>query len=333
MANMAKKIDKEFVLSDSSVNCYGFRLMTSGCLIEEFKKNPIGYIMHDREKGVAVRWEDLRIDGDRLIGKPVINLAYPNAQQVIDSIENGFLNAASVGHIVALEVSNDPAWKLPGQDGPTITKWHNRECSLVDIPGNFNALKLFDQYENEIALKQLASLCANSHKPNSKPNEPLMKELKLSPAHAAALSLRADADESAVAQALDALLAKADKAAQFETERNAAKTELSALKTAHANAETERILADALKAKKCTKEMAEKLRAKFDGDPDGLKDLTDSFHAYVPLAERDGNDDKEYAALAAKSFDQLMESGEMAQVKTKYPELYAEKLKSIKTPS
>jgi hypothetical protein len=111
--------------------------------------------MHDRESGVVLKWEDLRIKGDVVFGKPVINLSHPRAQQTIDEVENGFLNAASVGHIVVLEWTDEATFKLPNQEGPTVTKWFNRECSLVDIPGNFNSYSLFDKADNPISLAAL----------------------------------------------------------------------------------------------------------------------------------------------------------------------------------
>ncbi len=112
MADKFKKIDKEYLLTDSTVNCYGFRCLTSGYMINEYKKNPIGYNMHLRDNGVVVKWEDLRVDGDKVYGKPVINLSNPRGQQTVDEIENGFLNAASVGHIVIVEMSDAPELKL-----------------------------------------------------------------------------------------------------------------------------------------------------------------------------------------------------------------------------
>lgn len=141
-----KKIDKRFLLTDNTLNCYSYRLLTSGYQIEEFKRNPIGYYMHNREDGVLVKWEDFEIENDRVYAKPVINLNHPRGQQIVSEIENGFLNAASVGHIVALEQSDDTSLKLPGQTNPTVTKWYNRECSIVDVPGNYNALaQLYDK--------------------------------------------------------------------------------------------------------------------------------------------------------------------------------------------
>src|SRR5690349_15559056 len=112
-----KKIEKTFQLSDSSVNCYGFRLLTKGYLIDEYTKNPIGYYMHDREKGVVVKWDNLRVDGDRIVAEPVINMSNERGQQCVDEITDGFLNGASVGNIVALDWSDDPKMMLPGQTG------------------------------------------------------------------------------------------------------------------------------------------------------------------------------------------------------------------------
>ena len=153
MADKFKKLDKEYVLSDSSVNEYGFRLLTEGYQLHEFQKNPIGYYMHRREDGVVLKWSDISITGDTITGRPVINLSNGRGAQTCQEAENGFLNAASMGHIVVLEYATDPALMLPGQTGPTITKWYNKECSLVDIPGNNNALvRLYDAQENEISL-------------------------------------------------------------------------------------------------------------------------------------------------------------------------------------
>ena len=141
-----KKIDKEFCLTDDSVNVYGYRLLTSGLRLERFTP-PIGYLMHRREAGVAVRWEDFRTEGGCLYAKPVVNeSAFPDLAQ---QIEDGFYSAASVGHIVALAIDQDDASRLEGQTGPTVTEWFPRECSIVDIPGNYNAIaRLYDEADN-----------------------------------------------------------------------------------------------------------------------------------------------------------------------------------------
>lgn len=40
--------NRTFVLSDSSLNRYGFRILTDGLQIENFKQNPIMFWMHKR---------------------------------------------------------------------------------------------------------------------------------------------------------------------------------------------------------------------------------------------------------------------------------------------
>ena len=150
------QVDKEYVISDSSVNTHGFRLLTDGYILDEFAKNPIGYYMHNRDAGVLVKWTELKKKGDKVIGYPNINPSHPRAAQTIEEINNGFLNAASVGHIVIIDSTDDLSLKLPGQTGPTVTKWFNRECSLVDIPSNKNSLCLYDAKGDVINLNLFA---------------------------------------------------------------------------------------------------------------------------------------------------------------------------------
>ena len=170
-----KKINKEFCLSDDSVNVYGYRLLTSGLLLERFKP-AIGFLMHDRESGIAVRWEDIRTEGGKVFAKPVVNTTkFPNLYQ---EIEDGFYAAASVGHIVAVELTDDPKYKLEGQTGPTVTKWFPRECSIVDIPGNYNAIaKLYDDKDN--VLRDLSDNFSLKHKDNMDEKVFKVADLKL----------------------------------------------------------------------------------------------------------------------------------------------------------
>ena len=132
------------------------------------KKILLAIICIIREAGVLVKWTGLKKKGDKVVGYPKINPSHPRAAQTIDEINNGFLNAASVGHIVVIDSSDDPLLKLPGQTGPTITKWFNRECSLVDIPANVNSISLFDKDDNPLPLNLFAvaqNLISSKHNP------------------------------------------------------------------------------------------------------------------------------------------------------------------------
>lgn len=315
MSVKTKKIDREFILSDSSVNVYGFRLLTNGYLIDEYKRNPIGYYMHNREEGVVVKWEDLRVEGDKVMGKPVINLSNEKGQQIVDEIENGFLNAASVGHIVAIEWSEDPKMMEKGQTGPTITKWYNRECSLCDVPGNTNALALFDKDGNEIKLTDFKIQNNN------------MKQIILTAEQLTKLNLKADSEAAAVDAAIDGLVAnktKIDDLTAQLTAANTAKTTaenaLKDLKATTTKESVKNILEAGLAAKKFTAEMKAILEKQYADRPEDLKALVDAMKPYESVVDgldKDATDaDKvELKALMAKTGDQLFNEGKMERLK------------------
>lgn len=322
MADKFKKLDKEFQLTDSSVNCYGFRLLTSGYQQSEYEKNPIGYFMHERYSGVALKWTDFRTENDAVFAKPIINLNYYGAEKMISDISNGFLNAASVGHIIILAYTDDDAFKLPGQEGPTVTKWFNRECSIVDIPGNFNSLSLFDEKENPL---NLADFSKSSNKLFDK-----MKQVFLSAEQLGKLNLKADtADAAAVDTALNNLVAEAAKVPQLVTDLGAANTKaqtaeaakkvaedaLSALQKTTVEKEVEAILATALTDKKITVELQTKLKAQYANNPTDLKDLIAAFPAYKSITGAIGTGDKKAEDLAAKSWDELHKLGKLEALK------------------
>ena len=286
-----KKIDKTYQLSDSSVNEYGFRLLTEGYQLDEFNKNPIGYYMHQRENGVALRWDSLRIEGDAIVAEPVINMANDRGEQTYDEAENGFLNAASVGHIVVLEYSTDPALMLPGQTGPTITKWYNKECSLVDIPGNCNSLtKLYDNQDNEINLMDIGI----NPKTFKKSKLKMSKEtLEISDELLKLMNLKSGADGEAMKVALTNLKSKADKADQLEednktlkTEKEAAEKKLVELKAEQTKGAVEMHIAAALKANKITAEVGVQLAADYAEKPEALSAMLEKMQPYKAITSQ-----------------------------------------------
>lgn len=305
-----KRIDRRFQLSDDSVNVYDFRLLSDGFELASFQKNPIGYFMHDREGGVLLHWADLVIEDSKVYGYPVINLSHPRASQTINEIESGFLNAASVGHIVALEISTNPQDKLPNQQGPTITKWYCKECSLVDIPGNTNSLApmLSDSDGNPINLADYT------------PKKEKMKKIEFTAAMLAAMSLSADAPEADVNAKLHDLVAKADRV-------DAAETELKNYKETALKAEVKTLCDAGVAEGKITVETAAKLSATYSENPAGLKDLLSSMPKYVSVAAQveDTPSAKRLSALMAKSWDTLDKAGELPELKALDPKAFEEK--------
>lgn len=276
MAEKFKKIDKEFLLTDDSVNSYGYRLLSSGYQLADFEKNPIGYFMHKREDGVLLRWTDFRQDGDKVYAKPMVNLSNQRGQQTADEIESGFLNAASCGHFVVLETSDDPALKLPGQTGPTVTKWYNREASLVDIPGNYNAVaELFDADGN--AIENLADFFQNKN--------PKMEKILFTAAQLAALNLKADADTSAVEIALNDLVAKAAKVEGLEKQISDLTAKNETIAKSMSKTLVDGHIAKGIADKKFGKGLADKLAETYADKPKELEDLIALMPAFQSVTE------------------------------------------------
>ena len=162
---------KEAIITTSVRNSYGSRVLTSGGDWRQYERNPVLLFMHnrafDRENLPIGRMENLRIEGDRLIGTPVFDLKDEFAKKVADKWDNGFLRMLSAG-IEILETSSDASVMLPGQTRPTITKWKLIEVSVVDIGSNDEALRLYDK---EGAMLKLAAGIDNELLPLLKEKE------------------------------------------------------------------------------------------------------------------------------------------------------------------
>ena len=133
---MAKKTKTNtFVLSDESVNSYGSIVITAGIDTAQFERNPVMLYMHDRANGIIGCWENIRKEGDKLLADAVFDDSSELGAKVKKQVENGFLRCVSIG-IDVLEQS-----ELNGVQ--TIVKSRLIEVSMVDIPSNANAVKLF----------------------------------------------------------------------------------------------------------------------------------------------------------------------------------------------
>jgi len=180
----------EVILSDESVNMYGFRVLTSGIDLSAFEKNPIMLYDHARRKEYDTnkniilpigRWNDVQKLGGQLIGTPEFDVEDKFAAEIARKFEKGFLNAASINMgFDAIEWSEDPALMLQGQTGPTIVKCKIREISITDIPGNYNSVRL-SCAGRELALNGATDpkVIKEFFSPSINLNEPQMKKVIL----------------------------------------------------------------------------------------------------------------------------------------------------------
>ena len=88
---------KRIILSDSSLNRYGYRVLTSGMLLEAFKKNPVMLYMHFRDEGSPIwgetkaigHWEDIQLEGDVLSAIPVFDKVDQLSKDIAAKYEAG----------------------------------------------------------------------------------------------------------------------------------------------------------------------------------------------------------------------------------------------------
>ena len=127
-------------ISNSSLNSYGTRVLTSGLDISQYEKNPVLLYMHQRGTVIG-NVKDLKREGDDLTGELVFDEVTDMSRQCKAQFEKGSLRMVSMGADI-LELSEDPLLLLPGQTRPTVSRSRLREVSVVDIGSNDDALRL-----------------------------------------------------------------------------------------------------------------------------------------------------------------------------------------------
>jgi HK97 family phage prohead protease len=142
-----------FLVSDETVNTYGFRILTAGIDTTRFEKNPIMLYMHEQPIIIG-RWENLTKKGGQLFADAVFDEADPIAKEIMGKVERGFLKATSLG------IFFEPSSRLKDEKGDYIEKCELIEISIVAIPSNSNAVKLYnDSFETvQLKLNQLSEI-------------------------------------------------------------------------------------------------------------------------------------------------------------------------------
>ena len=145
-------MSKRIILSYSSLNIYGYRVLTEGIDYAAFEKNPILLYMHFRDEGSPFwgtykaigHWKDIQVEDGVLSAEPVFDQVDELSKTIAAKFEAGTFNAASIG-IRILATSSEKEFLVPGQTRETVTKCELMEASIVDIPANANAVRLYDR--------------------------------------------------------------------------------------------------------------------------------------------------------------------------------------------
>lgn len=131
---------KRVRISNDILNCYGFRVLTAGIDVEQYKRNPVLLYMHERGNVVGYV-KDLKVENDEVTGELMFDCASEQSERCQKQFEFGSLRMVSAG-LEIIETSEDPAMLVPGQTRPTITKSRLFEVSVADVGANDDAIVL-----------------------------------------------------------------------------------------------------------------------------------------------------------------------------------------------
>ena len=316
---MADKKTKSFVLSDESVNTYGFRCLTAGGDLKQFKRNPVMYFNHNDWDMPIGRWENIRVEDGQLLADPVFDDEDPKAAEIAGKVERGFLKMSSIGFRI-VDKSDDPVNMLPGQRLPTVTKWQLREASIVGIGSNHNAIRLYDDNDNLISENEIMKLFDNSN---------LIKQCKMKKETFTLLDIQENSSDELLHDSIQKLV-DGKNAAEAENQvlKDAATARETADKVAR-KAESARLVDEAIRDGRLNAEAKDQFLSLFDNDFESAKKVLLAIPKRVSvkteIEKKEKENNTELSDLLAKTWDELDRGNKLPTLKDKYPDVYVEK--------
>lgn len=328
------KSTRTFVLSDESINSYGFWLKNDGADLEDFiKKNPLGLWMHNRawrgtkdEVLPICKWSDVKLQSIGITGIPDFDENDDFAMTIASKVEGGFINMASVG-ITVIETSNDPSLLKPGQTRETVTKWKLREASIVDIGSNMNAVAFYDKDGNPLELsednsQEIPVRLLQTNNDTNQNDTQMKKTLML-------VSLPENSTDEQLAEKVQELMNQKTKAEADKTEAERKYKELSDKLASEKKAEATSLIDAALKDGRLSADVKPQWEKFFDTDHEAAKVTLSSIQKRQKVSEELGDAEKtELSKLEKMSWDELDKANKLALVKEKYWDLYEQKFEA-----
>lgn len=166
------KKKKRFVLSDETTNSYGFVIETAGIDTSRFEANPVMLDGHiNNNERVLGAWDDIIVDkANRLTALPVFDTNDESAKKIASKVESGFIRGASIG------IMFDPEDIKKRGSQLVLTKCELLEASIVAVPSNKNALKLYNTEGQLLKADEVNQLCMSLTSNNSTFNNTMEKQ-------------------------------------------------------------------------------------------------------------------------------------------------------------
>ena len=330
------------VISSNKVNRYSFRMLTSGGDLSRFMANPVllyGHIRPDRDNPKLTpigRVENIRLEGDRILGDLVFDQTDEFAKSIESKWEQGILNAVSLGAEI-IASSENPEVMLEGQKFPTITEWILEEVSVVDIPADSEALAIRLHHKGEpnkvVTLNAGSEFDPSKLFPTTKPTSD-MKLIALAFAGQKLVSVAKDANEDQIAEAVTQLVAKANESVELSaqiTQKDAEilklKNDMKSLQDKAVNDKAETLVQLAVDAKKITPAQKPEYVELAKTNYETVEKILGSMKGFTSLSKETpepGADDK----FVKLSWDELDKKGLLEELKTKNKDLFDQKFEA-----
>lgn len=294
-------------------------MLTAGVNLEEFRKNPVMLWSHDNWELPIGRWENIRIEGTRILADANFDLKDPKAAEIARKVKDGYIKACSIG-AWAQASSNDPSVMLPGQKYATVTEWTAREASICNIGANHNALTvaLYDAYGQKVNMEcstDIETIITLIDKPLTTNNINNMdKEL---------LTLLNLSDTAPLADVLQAVQ-------QLQNDNRELAAELQALRdreTAALRDEAVQLTDSAIQAGQLAASAKESTLKLFDLNHEAAKAMITGLPKRRSIAEQINNADSKEDSILSMSWAELDKANKLTELYDKHPEVYRTKYK------
>lgn len=125
----------DLVINDESiVNDRRYNVLNAGLDRTRYDINPVLLYDHNTSQLIG-RCEAMRVEGSKLIGSFVFDTASQLAAEKLRQIKDGFLRGVSAGFCIL--------HMLFDEEHDTVDKWELYEVSVVTLPSNKGAVKLY----------------------------------------------------------------------------------------------------------------------------------------------------------------------------------------------
>lgn len=304
-------------------------MLTSGANLDEFRRNPVMFLHHNDYDLPIGRWENIRVEGSQILADAVFDELDDQAMKVKGKVDRGFIRMASIGAWAPEEKTEDPAMMLPGQTGPTVTKWTVREASIVAIGANHNALRMYNRSTGELIDLSDTDAVLRLMDDLSIKNNDNMSTLKT------ILNLQDNASDADIETAVQNLQQENESLKQtnatLEDENKRLKDEANnaeAQRQQAQKAEAVQLVDAAVRDGRLDASGKDAFIALFDADFERAKATLNAIPKVKSVVSQIAEQQVELKDFVSKSWNELDRAGLLPKLKDAAPEIYAQKFKA-----